>query len=82
MNGLEFSYKGTELPTEEMIDWFDYEFNKEPENMDGLESDMWSSDQTNMFFEDFKNELMDLSYFQMLDVFEKAKNHGRLLGTL
>jgi hypothetical protein len=57
-----------------MIDWFDYEFNQEPENMDSLESDMWLSNQEKEFFEEFKNELSDLSYFQMLDVFNKARN--------
>jgi hypothetical protein len=72
-SNLSFSYRGTELPTQEMIDWFDYEFNQEPENMDDLESDMWSSNQEKEFFEEFKNELMDLSYFQMLDVFTKAR---------
>lgn len=71
---LSFSYRGTELPTQEMIDWFDYDFNQEPENMDGLESDMWSSNQEKEFFEEFKDELMDLSYFQMLDVFTKARD--------
>jgi hypothetical protein len=73
-SNLSFSYRGTELPTQEMIDWFDYEFNQEPENMDDLESDMWSSNQEKEFFEEFKNELMDLSYFQMLDVFTKARD--------
>ncbi len=71
---LSFSYRGTELPTQEMIDWFDYEFNQEPENMDDLESDMWSSNQEKEFFEEFKDELMDLSYFQMLDVFRMARD--------
>ena len=71
---LSFSYRGTKLPTQEMIDWFDYEFNQEPENMDDLESDMWSSNQEKEFFEEFKDELMNLSYFQMLDVFRIARD--------
>lgn len=29
-SNLSFSYRGTELPTQEMIDWFDYEFNQVP----------------------------------------------------
>lgn len=55
---LSFSYHGDDLPTKEMIDWFDNnsEFNQE-EN----------------FFDRFQDELMDLSYFQMLDVFRLAK---------
>jgi hypothetical protein len=73
-SNLSFSYRGTELPTQEMIDWFDYEFNQEPENMDNLESDMWSSNQEKNFFEEFKDELIDLSYFQMLDVFIIARD--------
>jgi len=72
-SNLSFSYRGTELPTQKMIDWFDYEFNQEPENMDDLEYDMWSSYQEKEFFDEFKDELMDLSYFQLLDVFEKAR---------
>lgn len=73
-SNLSFSYRGTELPTQEMIDWFDYEFNQEPENMDNLESDIWSSNQEKEFFEEFKEELIDLSYFQMLDVFRIARD--------
>ena len=72
--GTLFAYRGTELPTQEMVDWFDYEFNHEQEDMDDLESDMWSSNQEKEFFEEFKDELIDLSYFQMLDVFRKAKD--------
>lgn len=73
-SNLSFSYRGTELPTQEMIDWFDYESNQEPENMDNLESDMWSSNKEKEFFEEFKDELIDLSYFQMLDVFGIARD--------
>jgi len=60
-SGLEFSYRGTEFPTQDMIDWFNYE------------SDI-KSKQENEFFEEFKNELMDMSYFQMLDIFKKARD--------
>ena len=73
-SNLKFSYRGTELPTQEMVDWFDYEFNQEPENMDDLESDIWSSNKEKEFFEDFKDELMDLSYFEMIDVYNIAKS--------
>lgn len=61
------------LPTQKMIDWFNYEFNQEPEGMDSLESDDWTSNQKKEFFEEFENDLRDLSYFQKLDVFEIAK---------
>lgn len=55
---LLFSYHVDDLPTKEMIDWFDNnsEFNQE-EN----------------FFDRFQDELMDLSYFQMLYVFRISK---------
>lgn len=69
-----FSYRGTELPTEEMIDWFSYDFNQEPGNMDSLEYDEWDSKLEKDFFEEFHNELMDLSYFQMIDIFNKARS--------
>lgn len=75
-DGLGFRYTGTELPTQEMIDWFNYESNQEPDNMDDLESDMWSSNQEKEFFEEFRNDLMDLSYFQMLDVFKMSKDRS------
>jgi len=68
-----FSYRGTEFPTKEMKDWFDYEYNQEPENMDDLESDIWLSSKQKEFFEEFHDELIDLSYFQMLDVFEQSR---------
>jgi len=76
-SGLEFSYRGTEFPTQEMIDWFDYEFNQEPNNMDSLEQDEFESRLEKEFFEEFKSELMDLSYFQMLDVFKLAKDKSK-----
>ena len=58
-SNLSFSYKGTELPTEGMIDWFQYEDNPQIEEH---------------FFEAFHSELMDLSYMEMLDVYNKAKH--------
>lgn len=58
---LTFSYNENDLPTIEMIDWFNNnsEFNQE-EN----------------FFGRFQEELMGLSYFQMLDVFKMAKSRS------
>ncbi|MFA5366531.1 MAG: hypothetical protein WC333_01215 [Dehalococcoidia bacterium] len=73
-SNLSFSYKGTELPTKEMIDWFSYEFNQSDDTMDSLEQDEFSSKQQKEFFEEFHDELMDLSYMEMLDVYNRAKN--------
>jgi len=72
-SNMAFAYRGTEFPTQKMIDWFNYEFNQEPDDMDGLESDMWVSNQRDDFFNEFSDELMELSYFEMLDVFEMAR---------
>jgi hypothetical protein len=69
----ESNYK-TELPNQEMIEWFDFEFNREPENIDDLESDMWSSEQQKDFIDEFRKELDGLSYSEVIDIFYKAKN--------
>jgi hypothetical protein len=71
---LKFAYRGTELPTKKMIDWFDYSFNKEPETNDELESDMWNSENMQSFFDDFSDELRELSYMEMIDVYQKSKD--------
>tara|TARA_R110000823_G_scaffold301235_2_gene422141 strand:+ start:81 stop:311 length:231 start_codon:yes stop_codon:yes gene_type:complete len=71
---LKFAYRGTEYPTQEMIDWFDYSFNKEPENNDELESDMWYSENQQSFFDDFSDDLRELSYMEMLDVYKKSRD--------
>lgn len=73
-NLFKFSYRGTELPTQEMIDWFGYETNQNQEHMDSLEQDEFDSRLQNNFFEEFNDELMELSYFQMLDVYNIAKS--------
>lgn len=73
-NFLKFSYRGTELPTQKMIDWFDFSFNQPPEDMDDLESDMWSTQNMNDFFDQFSDELSQLSYFEMIDVYEKSRD--------
>jgi len=70
----ESEYKGTELPNQEMVEWFEFEFNQEPENMDGIESDMWSSEQQRDFIDEFRKELDGLSYNEVINVFNKAKN--------
>lgn len=56
---LSIYYNDSDLPTKEMIDWFNNnsEFNQE-EN----------------FFDRFQDELSDLSYLQMLDIFRTAKS--------
>lgn len=56
---LSSSYNDNDLPTKEMIDWFNdnFEFNQE-EN----------------FFDRFQEELSDLSYLQMLYIFRIAKS--------
>ena len=69
---VKFAYRGTELPNQEMIDWFNYSFNKPPDNMDGIESSEWSSKLQDTFFEQFEDELRDLSYMEMLDVLDKS----------
>jgi len=74
---LSFAYRGTEFPNQEMIDWFDYSFNQEPRDMDELESDIWYSELKSSFLEEFSNELIDLSYMEMIDVFDKSKIGGR-----
>ena len=69
---IKFSYKGTELPTEEMV--FFMSQNQESESMDELEKDVHSDTVRNMFFDRFSDELSDLSYMEMLDVLEMAKD--------
>lgn len=66
MSNLAFSYKGTEFPTEEMNDWIKH--NRYPEEYLFIQEEL--------FFKTFKDELMELSYFQMLDVYDKAKNNN------
>lgn len=55
---LSFSYDENDLPTKEMIDWFDNNF---------------GFIQEEDFFERFQDELLDLSYLQMLNIFRTAK---------
>jgi hypothetical protein len=73
---VKFSYRGTEYPTQEMIDWFSYSSNKEPEDNDLLESDAWYSKNRDSFFEYFSDELTELSYMEMLDVYEKSREYN------
>ena len=68
---LKFAYRGTELPTEEMV--FFMTQNKESESMDELERDIHSDMVRDNFFDVFSDELSDLSYMEMLDVLELAK---------
>lgn len=63
---LKFAYTGTEFPTDDMV--FFMSQNKEPESMDELERDN--------FFDRFSEELSDLSYMEMLDVLEMAKERA------
>ena len=69
---LKFAYKGTELPTDEMV--FFMSQNQESESMDKLERDMHSDIVRDRFFDKFSDELSDLSYMEMLDVLEIAKD--------
>jgi len=62
-NLLSFSYKGNKLPTEEMINWFNDE--------DRIKND-------EHFFDDFHDELIDLSYMEMLDIFKIASEKANL----
>lgn len=64
-------YRGIEYPTQEMIDWFDYSFNKEPKDNDGLESDMWYSENQQSFFDEFSDELSGLSYMEKINVYQQ-----------
>ena len=68
---LKFTYRGTELPTDDMV--FFMSQNKESESMDELERDMHSDIVRDSFFDRFSEELSDLSYMEMLDVLEMAK---------
>ena len=60
-NLLKFSYKGTDLPTEDMVNWCNENINS---NDDIIEK---------QFFNKFHDELIDLSYMEMLNVFNKCK---------
>ena len=68
---LKFAYRGTELPTDDMV--FFMSQNKESESMDELERDIHSDIVRDNFFGRFSEELSDLSYMEMLDVLEMAK---------
>ena len=72
---VKFAYRGTEYPNKEMIEWFDYSFNQEPNDMDELESDMWYAELQTSFFDEFTDELIELSYMEMIDVFNKSKDN-------
>lgn len=63
-NFLKFSYKGNDLPTQDMITWVDEYYNSEYDSTDEIEM---------KFFEYFHDELMDLSYMEMIDVFNNSK---------
>jgi len=69
---LKFVYRGTELPTNEMV--FFMSQNQESESMDELERDIHSDTVRDIFFDRFSEELSDLSYMEMLDVLEIAKD--------
>ena len=59
---FKFLYKGEILPTKDMKDWFSYNI------------DNYNEEELKMkFFKRFKNELKELSYFKMLDIFTRAK---------
>ena len=68
-----FSYKGDDLPTQDMEDWFDNESNQPSDNMDSLEQDEFESILQKDFFEYFHDELIDLTYMEMLDVFDELQ---------
>jgi hypothetical protein len=70
-SGLEFSYRGTELPTEEMIRWYQQN-TQHMDNWDELDRDPEMDIVKKDFFDTFQDELRDLSYFQMEDVFDKV----------
>jgi hypothetical protein len=73
INWKKFNEKlNNNYPTQKMIDWFHFSFNIEPEDLDGLESDMWESERQQSFFDDFSEELKDLSYDEMLDIYLKS----------
>ena len=61
---LSFSYKGNSLPTSDMRDWARSKYE------DGADkSSDWVMDE---FYEYFHDELIDLSYFEMIDVLNKS----------
>ncbi len=68
---LSFSYKGDKLPNEEMINWYEMETRHIDDSYDDLEIDIEYSKIQKDFFEKFSEELSELSYFEMLDVFIK-----------
>ena len=71
---FKFTYRGTELPTEDMVYFMSK--NKESESMDELERDIHSDMVRSNFFDRFSDELSDLSYMEMLDVLEMAKDRA------
>jgi len=72
---LKFTYRGTEFPNQNMKDWFNYSYNKPDDTMDSLELDIWIDSNRQDFFDDFSDDLCDLSYIEMLDIYELSKNY-------
>ena len=58
-----------DLPTIEMIDWYEYQI----EGLDKAEDDM-DIIKDNFLFH-FSDELKYLSYEEMIDIFEKCESH-------
>ncbi len=73
-SNLSFSYKNNDLPTDDMIEWVqDNYWVDNFDTMDELEKDEHTSSTEKNFFEYFHDELMDLSYMEMVDIFNKCK---------
>lgn len=70
-NFLKFRYDGNELPTPEMYEWVRNE-TEYMEDWDELDRDLQMDNVRNDFFDKFQEELRDLSYMEMLDVFYKC----------
>ena len=71
-NMLSFGYHGDEFPNEDMKLWMEIELRNTNLEGDELETDMEMSRMRQDFIDNFSEEMRDLSYMEMLDVFEKT----------
>jgi len=70
-NFLKFRYTGNEFPTDEMREWVRNE-TEYMDEWDELDRDLQMDVVRNNFFDVFHDELSDLSYMEMLDVFNEC----------
>jgi len=70
-NFLKFRYTGDQYPTSEMCDWVRNE-TEYMDDWDELDRDLQMDKIRNDFFDKFQEELTDLSYMEMLDIFYKC----------